>query len=115
MGRAAAARPGPRRRVTIDLAVKLLAAVFLGAVAFPAAARAEIAVLTNGLTMKVSSYRFDERTVTLFLKGGGDVTVPSSLIQGIVPDEIADEVEAAVAEAVAQSADPKDLRTLAAE
>jgi len=93
--------------------VKLLTAVVLGAVMLPAAAQAEIAVLTNGMTMKVSSYRFDERTVTLFLKGGGDVTVPSSLIQGIVPDEIADEVAAAVAEAAAEG-DPSDLRALAA-
>lgn len=86
----------------------------LGVVALPASARAEIAVLTNGMTMKVSSYRFDERTVTLFLKGGGDVTVPSSLIQGVVPDEIVDEVQAAVDEAKGEAADPNDLRALAA-
>ena len=86
----------------------------MGALALvPAPAHAEIAVLTNGMTMKVSSYRFDEQTVTLFLKGGGDVTVPSSLIQGIVPDEIVDEVAAEVA--VAETAgDPRDVRTLAA-
>jgi len=78
--------------------------------AAPVLARAEIAVLTNGLTFKVSSYRFDERTVTLFLKGGGDVTVPSSLIQGVVPDEILEEVEAAAAD---PNVDPNDLRALA--
>lgn len=92
--------------------VKVWMALILGVVALPAAARAEIAVLTNGMTMKVSSYRFDERTVTLFLKGGGDVTVPSSLIQGIVPDEIVDEVEKAAADLTGE---PKDIRTLAAE
>jgi soluble lytic murein transglycosylase-like protein len=84
----------------------------MGALALlPAAARAEIAVLTNGMTMKVSSYRFDEQTVTLFLKGGGDVTVPSSLIQGIVPDEIMEEVAKAVAET--EAGDGKDVRALA--
>jgi len=93
--------------------VKRIAIAIFGLVIAPAIARAEIAVLTNGITMKVSSYRFDERTVTLFLKGGGDVTVPSSLIQGIVPDEVLDEVEAAVA--AEPSADPKDLRALATE
>jgi soluble lytic murein transglycosylase-like protein len=86
----------------------------LAATLLPASAGAEIAVLTNGMTMKVSSYRFDERTVTLFLKGGGDVTVPSSLIQGIVPDEILDEVVAAAEEAHVDTSDPNGLRALAA-
>jgi hypothetical protein len=94
--------------------VKLLIVVTLGvAMLMPGSARAEIAVLTNGMTMKVSSYRFDERTVTLFLKGGGDVTVPSSLIQGIVPDEIVDEVVAAAEEAHVDTSDPSGLRALA--
>ena len=95
---------------------RLLAAV-IGLWVAPAIAQAEIAVLTNGITMKVSSYRFDERTVTLFLKGGGDVTVPSSLIQGVVPDEVADEIVEEVKAAVAAepSTDGRDLRTLAME
>jgi hypothetical protein len=93
--------------------VRLLAASILTATLLPASAGAEIAVLTNGMAMKVSSYRFDERTVTLFLKGGGDVTVPSSLIQGIVPDEIVDEVVAAAEEAHVDTSDPDGLRALA--
>jgi hypothetical protein len=92
--------------------VKPLVAGLLAVLAVPAAAHAEIAVLTNGMTMKVSSYRFDERTVTLFLKGGGDVTVPSTLIQGVVPDEIVEEVEKAAADTTGE---PKDIRTLAEE
>jgi len=92
--------------------LKPLRVAVLGVLLLPAAARAEIAVLTNGMTMKVSSYRFDERTVTLFLKGGGDVTVPSTLIQGIVPDEIVEEVEKAAADLTGE---PKDIKTLAAE
>jgi soluble lytic murein transglycosylase-like protein len=93
--------------------VKILGCALVVVLALGNTAHAEIAVLTNGMTMKVSSYRFDERTVTLFLKGGGDVTVPSSLIQGIVPDEIVEEVEAAVAEAQA-SGQAGDLRAMAA-
>jgi soluble lytic murein transglycosylase-like protein len=78
--------------------------LLIGVGLLPGRAHAEIAVLTNGVTMKVSSYRFDERTVTLFFKGGGDATVPSSLIQGIVPDEVVDEIVEEVEKAVA--ADP---------
>jgi soluble lytic murein transglycosylase-like protein len=97
--------------------VKRLLAAIVGLCVAPAIAQAEIAVLTNGITMKVSSYRFDERTVTLFLKGGGDVTVPSSLIQGVVPDEVVDEIVEEVKAAVAAepSTDGRDLRTLATE
>jgi soluble lytic murein transglycosylase-like protein len=87
--------------------------LLLGLALLPAVADAEIAVLTNGLTLKVSSYRFDARTVTLFLKGGGEATVPSSLIQGIVADEIVEEVAAAVA--AESNGDPKDVRRLATE
>jgi hypothetical protein len=82
----------------------------LAVIAGPVLAHAEIAVLTNGLTLKVSSYRFDERTVTLFLKGGGEATVPSSLIQGVVPDEILEEVAKAAAD---PTVDPSDVRALA--
>jgi soluble lytic murein transglycosylase-like protein len=77
----------------------------------PQAGGAEIALLTNGTTLKVTSYRFDEQTVALFLRGGGEVTVPISLIQGMVADEILEEVQQAVADAPA-SADPNDLRAL---
>jgi soluble lytic murein transglycosylase-like protein len=71
-------------------------------------AHAEIAVLTNGATFKVTSYRFDERTVALFLKGGGEVTVPISLIQGLVPDEILEEVKREV-----EAGEGGDIRELA--
>src|SRR6266436_1365895 len=63
------------------------------------------------MTMKVTSFRFDEQSVVLFLKGGGDVTVPVSLIQGFVPDEIVDEV----VNAVPANVDPNDVRALAIE
>jgi len=57
-------------------------------------ARAEIAVLTNGQTMKVSGHRTEGDTVFLLLKGGGEVGTPASHVRGFVPDEVADEVAA---------------------
>jgi soluble lytic murein transglycosylase-like protein len=55
-------------------------------------ARAEIAVLTNGQTMKISSRRTEGESVFLSLKGGGEVGVPASQVRGFVPDEVLDEV-----------------------
>jgi soluble lytic murein transglycosylase-like protein len=78
---------------------------------WPSPARADIAVLTNGTTLKITNFRFDEQSVVLFLKGGGDVTVPVSLIQGFVPDEIVDEV----VNAAPANVDPNDVRALAIE
>jgi soluble lytic murein transglycosylase-like protein len=91
--------------------VKRLAAFIFALALWPGAAHADIAVLTNATTFKIRSYRFDEQTVVLFLKGGGDVTVPISMIQGFVPDEILEEV----AKAAPATADPNDLRALAIE
>jgi len=55
-------------------------------------ARAEIAVLTNGMTLKVVDRRVDGDVVYLSLKGGGEVGIPPSLIRGVVPDEVVDEI-----------------------
>src|SRR5688572_26149039 len=89
--------------------VKRIVSFILGPTVYPAAASADIAVLTNATTFKIRSYRFDDQAVVLFLKDGGDVTVPISLIQGFVPDEIVEEVQ----KAVAPAADPNDTRALA--
>src|SRR5215475_15433118 len=70
-----------------------------------ATARAEIAVLTNGMTLKVVDRRVDGDVVYLSLKGGGEVGMPPSLIRGVVPDEIVDEIVSATG----------DLHTLASE
>jgi soluble lytic murein transglycosylase-like protein len=55
-------------------------------------ARAEIAVLTNGQTMKISGHRTEDDTVFLLLKGGGEVGTPAAQVRGFVPDEVLDEV-----------------------
>ena len=55
-------------------------------------ARAEIAVLTNGQTMKITGHRTEDDTVFLLLKGGGEVGTPAAQVRGFVPDEVLDEV-----------------------
>lgn len=75
--------------------------------AFAPSARGEIAVLTNGTTLKVAARRADGETLFLSLKDGGEVGLPAALVRGFVPDEVVEEVPPA--------ADPADLRRLAAE
>lgn len=53
---------------------------------------AEIAVLTNGMTLKVTGRRDEGGTAFLALKEGGEMGVPVSLIRGVVPDEVIDEI-----------------------
>ena len=60
----------------------------LGLLALPAAASADIALLSTGATMKVSGQRVEGDTVVLALKGGGEVGVPAAMLKGIVPDEV---------------------------
>jgi soluble lytic murein transglycosylase-like protein len=78
----------------------LLVAVALAAEAAPA--RAEIALLASGSTLKVTAHRREGDSVVLSLKGGGEVGVDASELRGIVPDEVLDEV---VLSATAKPAD----------
>jgi soluble lytic murein transglycosylase-like protein len=87
------------RRFLLSLA---LAASFTGT------ARADIAVLTSGLTFKVASHRVEEGTVLLALKDGGEVGLPAASLRGVVPDEVLDEVVSA-----GPNASNGDLRQLA--
>src|SRR5439155_12063936 len=57
-----------------------------------AAAGADIALLSPGATMRVSAQRAEGDTVVLVLKGGGEVGVPASMLRGIVPDEVLEEI-----------------------
>ena len=57
-------------------------------------ARAEIAILTNGQTMKISARRIEGDLVFVNLKDGGEVGMPTSQVRGFVPDEVLDEVAA---------------------
>jgi soluble lytic murein transglycosylase-like protein len=59
-----------------------------------APARAEIALLANGLTLKLDGHRVEDGLVLLALKGGGEMGVPAAAVRGFVPDEVLDEVQA---------------------
>ena len=74
------------------------------------AAQAEIALLSNGMTLKVTAWRQEGDTTYLVLKDGGEVGAPSRLVQGFVPDEVVDEVLEAPREPEGQ---PRDLKSLA--
>jgi hypothetical protein len=56
-------------------------------------ARAEIALLANGLTLKLDGHRVEGDVLFLSLKGGGEMGVPPSTVRGFVPDEVVEEVE----------------------
>jgi len=82
--------------------------VALALVAGPAGA--EIAVLTNGQTFKITAQRVEDGLVFLTLKDGGEVGLPADSLRGVVPDEVVEEVAAAVAAPAGKG----DLRELAA-
>jgi soluble lytic murein transglycosylase-like protein len=69
-------------------------------------ARAEIALLANGLTLKLEGHRVEGETLVLALKGGGEMGVPPQAVRGFVPDEVLDEVRGPAG---------SDLRALASE
>jgi soluble lytic murein transglycosylase-like protein len=74
--------------------------------ALGAESRAEIALLSSGLTLKLAGHREEGGTLMLVLKDGGEMGVPPAAVRGFVPDE--------VLEAVAAPAGG-DLRELAAQ
>jgi soluble lytic murein transglycosylase-like protein len=69
-----------------------LPSVFV-ALALPASA--EIAVLESGKILKVDRFERVDLEVTLYITGGGVVTVPAEIVVNVVPDEIVEEVERA--------------------
>jgi soluble lytic murein transglycosylase-like protein len=72
---------------------------------------AEIALLSNGQTLKVTEWREEGTMTFLTLKDGGEIGTPSNLVQGFVPDEVIDEVlDPPPAE---PGEKPRDLRSLA--
>jgi hypothetical protein len=71
-------------------------------------ARAEIALLANGQTLKLDSHRLEDGQLLLQLRGGGEIGLPPSAVQGFVPDEVMDEL-------AREGTSGKDLRGLVAE
>jgi soluble lytic murein transglycosylase-like protein len=55
-------------------------------------ARAEIALLSSGTTLKLEGHKVEEELVVLLLRGGGEIGVPPAAVRGFVPDEVVEEV-----------------------
>ena len=85
-------------------------AILLGLLltALGTSARAEIALLSSGLTLKLDGHRVEDGLVLLVLKGGGEMGVPPAAVRGFVPDEVVDEVQ------VPAGGDLRDLAAAAA-
>jgi hypothetical protein len=71
-------------RKTVRLAVAVCALV----IASSSMASAEIVYLTSGRTLSVKGHKNDGPSIVLALRSGGDVTLDSTLIEKIVPDEV---------------------------
>jgi Transglycosylase SLT domain len=56
-------------------------------------ARAEIAVMESGKVLHIDRFERTDERVTLYVTGGGIVTVPSEIVANVVPDEIVAELE----------------------
>lgn len=72
-------------------------------------ARAEIALLANGTTLKVEGFQSQGDEVRLRLRGGGEVGVPAGYLVGVIPDEVLEELPPG-----ATAADLRALATAAA-
>jgi soluble lytic murein transglycosylase-like protein len=57
-------------------------------VAVASDARAEIVVFRNGRTMSVRSHTISGEMATLWLRNGGEMTFPASIIDRVEPDEV---------------------------
>lgn len=73
-------------------------------------ARADIALLSSGKTLKVDAARIADGEAWLTLRGGGEVGFPAAELIGLVPDEVVEEL----AGAGASGDDLKALATAAA-
>ena len=65
-------------------------------------ASADIAVMASGKILYIDRFERADEELTLFLTGGGEVTVPSDLVANIVPNEIVED----------QGADPAQVQLL---
>ncbi|HLE70634.1 MAG TPA: lytic transglycosylase domain-containing protein [Vicinamibacteria bacterium] len=56
-------------------------------------ARAEIAVMESGKILYVDRFERVDEEITLYVTGGGVVTVPSEIVLNVVPNEVVEEGE----------------------
>ena len=75
------------------MTARLTGLILIGSLAAAPAARAEIALMSSGKILYIDRYHREDETITLFLTGGGEATVPSELVANIVPNEIVEVVE----------------------
>jgi len=54
-------------------------------------ASADIAVMSSGKILYIERFERADEQITLFLEGGGEVTIPAELVTNIVPNEIVEE------------------------
>lgn len=62
--------------------------VALVMVLVPSAASADLVTLKGGRVMSVESVTFQGDTATLTLRGGGEIGMPRSFVESVVPDEV---------------------------
>ena len=54
-------------------------------------ASADIAVMSSGKILYIERFHRADEQITLFLEGGGEVTIPAELVTNIVPNEIVED------------------------
>jgi soluble lytic murein transglycosylase-like protein len=62
-------------------------------VCLASSARAEIAVMESGKILYIDRYHRVGEEVTLFITGGGEVTVPAEIVVNVVPNEIVESAD----------------------
>ena len=70
----------------------LLLVFFSGLVS---SASADIAVMSSGKILYIERFERADEEITLFLEGGGEVTIPAQLVTNIVPNEIVEDTSQA--------------------
>ena len=83
------------------MSARLLLVIFF-VTGLVSSASADIAVMSSGKILYIDRFERSDEELTLFLTGGGEVTVPSDLVVNIVPNEIVED----------QGADPAEVRLL---
>lgn len=68
-------------------------------------ASADIVLLTSGRTLSVQAHRFDGETITLSLRGGGEMSFDRTLVETVLPDEVPQPAPAPGPEPVQAEAD----------
>ncbi len=54
-------------------------------------ASADIAVMSSGKILYIEGFERADEQITLFLEGGGEVTIPAEIVTNIVPNEIVED------------------------